>query len=189
MISSAAGLAVLAVAGALFFHRADPPAPILPPPEPIAVVTPPAPPPVKPTPAAVLPSVEPSGEPPVGEPAPSKPLPAAVANMGEERKPRPPKGPSEGRSRPSVAKATEESIPDGQGQLRISSSPPGNVTVAGVSRGETPVGLKLRSGAYTVELSLPSLQRRKVCQVKVLPDKTARLRYDAKEDRCAFDFL
>jgi hypothetical protein len=185
MLSSMAGLVVLAVSGAIIFQKSDPPPPP-PEPAPVQVAKPPEPTPPMPTPiAAAKPAPEAEAEDPLVLAPPREPAP-------EERKsPKSPKSsPSEREPRSRPHKAPSESIPEGTGQLRINSSPPGEVRVAGVNRGETPVSLKLRSGTYQVELSLPTLQKRKVCTaVKVLPDKTSRLRYDAKEDRCAFDYL
>ena len=183
MVSSIAGLVVLAVAGAIIFQRSEPPPP---PPGPVPVQVAKAPEPTPPVPTPIA-AAEPAQVPEAEEPVELTP---PRGSAPEERKPKSPRSSSErGEPRARPQKESSESIPEGTGQLRINSSPPGEVRVAGVNRGETPVGLKLRSGSYQVELSLPTLQKRKVCSVKVLPDKTARLRYDAKDDRCAFDFL
>jgi hypothetical protein len=53
------------------------------------------------------------------------------------------------------------------------------------SLGEAPVDITLPSGPYMVEISWPELNRKNTCLVKVLPDKTARVKGDAQNDRCS----
>jgi len=172
----AVALVVLGGMGALLFSR-GPAAPPLPPPLPVTSKG------VPPAEVAPPPLPVPVAEPPV-EPLPesktARPEDTAPTRLGAEG--------HRNRAAPPLDKG-DEAIPSGEGQIRIKSTPPGEVTVNGIRQGETPLNLKLKSGRYRVQLNFPTEQRKKTCEVTVRPDKTSRLVYDVQVDRCAFDFL
>ncbi len=84
--------------------------------------------------------------------------------------------------------APEPSAEEGDGELRIGSSPTVQVWVAGKSRGETPLILTLRAGAHTVEL-VPKRGKKAVCRVHVVADRKTRLVYDFSDKRCELTSL
>ena len=176
----AAALVALGGAGALLLSR-PPPAPT---PSPVVQ----RPPVVTPTPVTPTPAPAPA-------PTPAPPPERVAAPVAEPEVERLSEGekerrvePIHRRSRTTLAKA-DEPIPPGEGQIRIKSTPPGEVAVDGVRQGETPLNLKLKSGHYRVQLNFPTERRKKTCDVTVRPDKTARLVYDVNTDHCNVDFL
>jgi len=166
----AAGAAVL-VAGvaAAYALRPTPVAPP-PPPGPIAVAPKPVPPPVPP---ATTPT----------EVAPTQILTPTKARGEREgaHKRAPPK--SEG---PKSSGGAEVEVFSGEGKLRVGTVPQGGqVTVSGKSLGEAPISTTMHSGPYVVEINWPDLHKKQTCSVKVLADKTARVKGDAQNDRCS----
>ncbi|MEN9800296.1 MAG: hypothetical protein RL653_3993 [Pseudomonadota bacterium] len=173
------------------------PAPVVveasPSPSPVPVLAPPPPQKVAATPV-VVPS-RPDPEPAAVQPPPPKPAPVAVAPPAApvEPKPEPKQEPRpegvkpEPKPAPVVvapAVAKEEAIPAGKGKLRIGSNPDGlKVKVAGFE-GSTPLQFELASGRYTVEFTAPDGSKGECKNVKVLPDATAKLKYDADAKRC-----
>jgi hypothetical protein len=79
----------------------------------------------------------------------------------------------------------EEAFPNGEGTLRVHSSPPDAlVMLAGARKGTTPVNLpNVKSGKYIVEV-VGKDKVRGSCAVKILPDRTTRLIYNFSEKRC-----
>jgi serine/threonine protein kinase len=78
----------------------------------------------------------------------------------------------------------EEPIPPGEGTLRIGAEPEGEVRVAGKHYGTTPLNLPISSGRYRVEIVRPGGKSPQgATMVKVLPDKTVRLKYFFSENR------
>jgi serine/threonine protein kinase len=214
LLGVAVGLGAAVVGAAsvlLLFGRNVQPAPVAPPAPaaPVAAVAPAAP---KPVPVVVAPAAEPV--PPaspvdVAEPrvtAPPRPGPAAVQSpppkpvalaqpppaapvepkpeVKQEPKPEPRPEPKPAPVVVAPAAAKEESIPAGKGKLRIGSSPDGlKVKVAGFE-GSTPLQFELASGRYAVEFLSADGSRGECKNVKVLPDATAKLKYDADAKRC-----
>lgn len=88
-----------------------------------------------------------------------------------------------------VAEApVEEAIPDGKGTLRISTDPPdATVIISGANKGTTPINIYgVKSGKYVVDLVTKA--GRGSCAVKVMPDRTTKVRYDFQGKRCESDF-
>lgn len=166
----AGGAAALVVAVAAAFAVRPSPAPAVqapPPPAPIAAA-PPAPVPPAPTPTAV---------------APPQVLSTTKARAEREgsHKRAPPRADA-----PKPAGGAEVEIFSGEGRFRVGTLPQGGqVSVAGKPLGEAPISTTLRSGPYLVEISWPDLHKKQTCSVKVLPDKTARVKGDAQNDRCS----
>ncbi|HEY8212386.1 MAG TPA: serine/threonine-protein kinase [Myxococcaceae bacterium] len=171
----AAGAAVMLAATATAWALRPSPAPAVqapqPPPSPIAAAPAPAP-----TPAAAT-------------PAPA-PLVLSTTKARGER------GESHKRATPPKAETprpppAETEVLSGKGKVRVGTAPQGGqVTVASKSLGdkslgEAPVDITLPSGPYTVEISWPELHKKNTCLVRVLPDKTARVKGDAQNDRCS----
>jgi eukaryotic-like serine/threonine-protein kinase len=165
-----AGAAVLVGAAAAFAFRAPPPPPVQA--SPPVAAAPSAPAPVPATPPAPTPIAV----------APPQILSTTKARAEREgaHKRAPPRSES-----PKSAGATEE-FASGEGKFRVGTVPQGGqVTVAGKSLGEAPISTTLRSGPYVVEISWPDLHKKQTCSVKVLADKTARVKGDAQNERCS----
>jgi serine/threonine-protein kinase len=77
----------------------------------------------------------------------------------------------------------EEVIPDGQGTLRIGSDDDGEIVVAGKRYGITPLNLPMRSGRYVVEIARPGKKPHSSYPVRVMPDRTVRLKYSFADNR------
>ncbi|MFL5319214.1 MAG: PEGA domain-containing protein, partial [Myxococcaceae bacterium] len=84
--------------------------------------------------------------------------------------------------------AQEEAIPEGEGTLRISTDPPdATVFISGSNKGTTPLNMRdVKSGKYLVEIVAKG--GRGSCAVKVMPNKTTKVRYDFDQKRCSSDF-
>jgi hypothetical protein len=67
---------------------------------------------------------------------------------------------------------------DGEGTLMLASSPWCNVTVDGVTRGTTPLSVKLPAGKHTVVLTNSEFNIRRTLPVTIVPDETLRKRLD-----------
>jgi serine/threonine-protein kinase len=173
LLAASVLLAAAATIGWGLWRRPAPP-PEAPPPLPIVVVTE-APVVTRP------PPVQDAGQ----EKAPEPPPPVVTQPV----KPTRPDRTSSDRRDKRPRDTREAPIPAGEGQLRVGSAPDGVVAVDGRKRGETPLNIRLQSGAYSVEIASPDTRKRGVCAVKVYPDKTTRLRYDFVSDRCAIDYL
>jgi len=160
----AAGAAVVLVAVATAFAVRPAPAPaVQAPPAPVAVAPPPPPP-----------------------AAAAAPLPPATTTATGRTK----SGESHRRTTPRTEGqkpvAEVEVFAAGEGTLRIGTAPPGaHVTIAGKDKGQAPYNEKHRSGPYTIEIAWPDLGKKNLCVVKVLPDKTTRVKGDARGDRCS----
>jgi hypothetical protein len=67
---------------------------------------------------------------------------------------------------------------EGEGMLLLASSPWCNVSIDGVSKGPTPVSVKLRAGKHTVVLSNPEFKISRTLPVLIMPNQTLRKRLD-----------
>ena len=167
--------ALLIVAGVVAFGHREPPKP-----EPIAITHKPEPPKSEPT---VAPKVEPTREPktePVVEPEvpslPHEPEVTVSVKATPERPPRP-KTP-----RRVVTPAPEpETVPAGEGKLRISTEPQdvvSRVLVDRVEWGMAPQSRPVKSGRYSVSVKLPDGRRSPEWKGPVMPETTTVLIYD-----------
>ncbi|HVE85788.1 MAG TPA: PEGA domain-containing protein, partial [Myxococcales bacterium] len=167
---AAGAVVLLAVAATAYVIRPGPP-PAPAPAPPVAAATPAPPPAPAPAPA----------------PAEASPAVSVVSRVhGPETRRRTAPRTGEGTKPPAPPQETE--IFTGEGRLRIGSLPMGGeVTIAGRRVGETPIDMKVRSGPYTVEIASPELKKRGTCAVKVLPDRTARVKFDFQSERCSVE--
>jgi hypothetical protein len=165
--------ALVVVVGAAFALRPSPaPAVQAPPPPPVAAAAPapaPAPAPAATTPTAVVP------------PQAASTTKARAEREGAHKRATPK---VEG---PKTAGPGEAAVFSGEGKFRVGTVPQGGqVTVSGKGAiGEAPISITLPSGPYAVEISWPDLHKKQTCSVKVLPDKTARVKGDAQNERCS----
>ena len=169
----AGGAAALVVVLAAAFALRPSPAPAVqaPPPPPVVAAAPaPAPPaPAVTTPTAVVP------------PQASSTTKARAEREGAHKRATP-RGDG-----PKSAGPEEAGVFSGEGKFRVGTVPPGGqVTVSGRgAMGEAPISVTLPSGPYVVEISWPDLHKKQTCSVKVLQDKTARVKGDAQNERCS----
>jgi hypothetical protein len=114
-----------------------------------------------------------------------KPKHAAATAMAATPEPEPPAKPAP-KPAPLAAiqspDAKKEPAPpvklEGEGTLMLASSPWCNVKIDGVDKGPTPLSIKLPAGKHTVVLSNPEFKISRSLPVMILPNETARKRFD-----------
>jgi serine/threonine-protein kinase len=130
---------------------------------------------------------EPAAEPQhaTAEPEPAA-EPAQAKASGPARPRHPPPKPVPVAVRPEPEPVPRESIPPGQGQLRISTSPANvasRVTVDRTDWGPAPVNQRIASGRYVVTVQLPGGKRSPDWVGTVMPDATTVLIYDIESGK------